>query len=191
MEETQPLDSDKTVSQEISPAVEAASPVIPVAVSECGLQLRAIHLVQLILARADISGGFELSEATIGHEAKLKPDSLSQNSFVATVNWSLSWKENPAPLVMSGRHELLFSTEKNIRESDASYYSEVNSVILLFPYIRQIVEDVTLRSLGRGVLISPLDVPKHVADYWKRKLTPPSPEKVAPEPENDNGENAG
>jgi len=86
--------------------------------------------------------------------------------FISEIKWSLQFPEDqPAPISISGKHHAVFATDVPISKLDARYYAEVNAVILAFPYLRQLVDDLAVKSLGRNIMIPPLDVPKWSVEH--------------------------
>lgn len=124
--------------------------------------LTRVRLRSIVCAAGEVSDEKAIA-GELAPEGELIEGSYSDVGFRALVSWSVEPPEGTRPPVtISGRHELTFTIKKPISASDAEYYAEINSVILVFPYIRQLVEDMSVRSLGRSVMIPPLDVPQFV-----------------------------
>jgi len=62
-----------------------------------------------------------------------------------------------------------FTVTRPIAEDDAKYYAEINAVILVYPYLRQLIDDLSTKSLGRSIMIPPLDVPRFTEDRRNEK----------------------
>jgi len=112
-------------------------------------------------------------------DASLVEGSLEKaeyRGFAATVRWSTKFPEE-APVKISGVHRLVFAVTRPINSDDAEYYSQINSVILLYPYLRQLVDELSAKSLGRSVMTRPLDVVQHVLVHERewRNQTPETP----------------
>lgn len=133
-------------------------------VSDCRLGLTWVRLRFLICTTAD--GSSEMPhQAGVDIKGELVQSSLTPSGFAALITWSVRFLDvSMPPVSISGQHELAFSGE-GINDNTASYYAQVNSVILAYPYVRQVIDDLTMRTLGRGILIPPLDVPARVAQY--------------------------
>ena len=96
--------------------------------------------------------------------------SNDENGFLATVSWSLRFPERAdSPITISGKHQLDFTVTRPIAEDDAKYYAEINAVILVYPYLRQLIDDLSTKSLGRSIMIPPLDVPRFAEDRRNEK----------------------
>ena len=123
-------------------------PKRPASVSDIGLELTNIRLRFLICIPGNEQQ--QIPPATVEHTGKLVADSLNPSGFIAEVTWNLAFpdKDN-APISITGKHYLTFSTSKPIDPSDAIYYSEINAVILAYPYLRQIIEELTTKCLGQ------------------------------------------
>lgn len=157
-----------------NPSAEAPRAVKrPVSVSECGLELTSVRL-HLLICTVGESWESSLPGAEIECEGSLGEESLTAGGFQAEVKWALAFPAGlPAPIVITGRHLLTFSTRKAIAPGDAEYYSQVNSVILAYPYLRQLVDSLSASALGRNVTVRPLDVPKFVrqrTQRWRHSL---------------------
>ncbi len=157
-----------------TPAPSRRHPVIKV--SQCGLQLTKVRLVMLMCTPGEST--VEVPPmADLNYEGKLVKSSLKETSFQAIVTWSLCFPEGvAAPVAISGRHELTFLLNKQISENDASYYAETNSVILVYPYLRQLIDDLSIKSLGRSIMILPLDVPQFVTDQMMKRQPTKEPQ---------------
>ena len=105
---------------------------------------------------------------------------MAEDGFQATVSWS----SGPGVLTVTGAHVLTFSVgAPPFAEYDAKYYSEINSVILAYPYIRQIIDDLSVKCLGRNLMISTLDVPRFVQERmkaWREASTQQDPSSQPP-----------
>ncbi len=153
-----PVQSDEPPNRII---LEARLPKPP-SVSECGLQLVKVRLVSVILGRGDDAGDPPVI-ATLNCVGVLAEGSLIETGFRALVTWSVDFPDGVrSPVSMSGKHELEFTVKEALSQASAEYYAEVNSVVLLYPYVRQLVDELTVKSLGRNVMIRPLDVPQFV-----------------------------
>ncbi len=130
-------------------------------VDECGLKLTAVRLV-LLICNANEAAGRPPASAELDRDATLVGKSVTPDGFKALVSWAVKFPEDIQTLTLSGQHELAFSVDRVISEAHARYYAEVNSVILAYPYIRQLVYDLSAKSLGQNVMIRPLDVPAFV-----------------------------
>lgn len=149
--------------QEIETVSERPSSSQINSVSDCGLRLTKVRLLSLICTPGDMRG--DIPPATLKCQGELREGSLDENGFLSVVSWSLEFPKGAAsPISISGRHELTFTVKEPIADSVAKYYSEINSVILVYPYIRQIIDELTVKCLGRNVMIRPLDVPKFVKE---------------------------
>lgn len=152
-----------------------AEPRRAASVTECGLELKQVKLLFLFCVPGKESQN--VPAATVECTGQLLAESLGTDGFTAEVSWTLAFPDKEtAPITISGKHQLVFSIDKPIMTSDATYYSEINAVVLVYPYIRQIIEDLTVKSLGRNVLIPALDVPKWVRQQAARKSLQPSEE---------------
>ena len=132
-------------------------------VSECGLRFEKARLVMLVCAQGESPKG-RPRVANLECQGSLVEDSLTDTGFRAQVTWHLDFPR-VTPLRMNGRHELTFAVTKAIDEYSAGYYAEVNSVVLIYPYIRQLVDEMTVRSLGHNIMVRPLDVPDFLRKY--------------------------
>lgn len=142
----------------------------PVSVSNCGLALKDVRLVSLVCSAVATQEGEPLVADLLCRGALVK-GSVTATGFHASVSWALSFPDgSKQPISISGKHELIFSVKKAITPDDARYYSEVNSVILAYPYLRQLIDDLSTKSLGRNVMIPPLDVPRFVTERSKAML---------------------
>jgi hypothetical protein len=100
------------------------------------------------------------SAASIKCEGELVSHTDDYSGFKATVSWRVEYKRGFRGPQIHGRHVLRFSVEKPITETDAQYYSCTNAVVLLYPYVRHLVDDLSLKYAGRSMLVPPLDVPE-------------------------------
>jgi hypothetical protein len=89
---------------------------------------------------------------------------MAGEGFRATVSWSL----DADGITITGAYVLTFLIGAlPFDEYDAKYYSQTNSVILVYPYIRQIIDDLSVKCLGRNLMVRTLDVPKFVQERMK------------------------
>lgn len=152
---------------EEAPASKTAGPV---SVSKCGLELVSVRLRLLVVAPGDPHEDIPPT-ANITRQGLLVPDSHTPEGFRAAVSWALEYPEGVTPpITITGKHELVLSLKEAISPQDAEYYAEVNAVIFAFPYVRQLIDDLTAKSLGRNIMIRPLDVPQFVQECVKEKL---------------------
>jgi preprotein translocase subunit SecB len=85
------------------------------------------------------------------------------------VTWTVKFTDvSDPPVSISGQHELAFTGDE-VDAFSARYYAELNSVILVYPYVRQLVDDLTSKALGYSVILRPLDVPARVAEYTDQR----------------------
>lgn len=139
-------------------SAEAARPKrlhSPTPVTQCKLRFLELRLRFL----ACLPGQFteELPPALLECEGKFHSQEALE--FTSEIKWSLKFPgEQPVPISISGQHHAKFITTKPISRLDARYYSEINAVILVFPYLRQLIDDLSVKSLGRNILVPPLDV---------------------------------
>ena len=156
-----------------------AAPSIP-QVTECGLELERVRLVRLICQ----PGPEPLLDEPSCLRALLNPTAeLAQEcafptaAFEADVSWIVEFDADPPPIRISGVHRLRFrATKKDLSEPAVDYYAQINSVILAYPYLRQLVDDICMRCLGQGIAINPLDVPSFVRSgraEWLKKFESP------------------
>lgn len=100
-------------------------------------------------------------------KGELVDGSLSDEGFRARVSWSV----RAGRLAITGAHVLTFSVGMpSFAERDARYYSVINSVILAYPYIRQVIDDLSVKCLGGNLIVRTLDVPKFVQERTKTFL---------------------
>ena len=144
----------------------------PVSVTQCGLALRDVRLAMLLCAPGE-GRDTSVPGSVPNPQGRLVAGSLESNGFTAEVTWTLQFpKESSPPVNITGKHDLTFSVQQPIGPTDAAYYAEVNAVILAFPYIRQVIQDLTAQAIGRAVIVPPLDVPKWVAEQvaaWAKR----------------------
>ena len=146
------------------------------AVTSCGLELTEVRLFSLICIPGTISEDIPTT-ANLKREGDLVPGSLTATGFRASVSWSVEFPtDTTPPIKISGKHTLTFTVKKPISETAAKYYAEINSVILVYPYLRQLIDDLSVKSLGRNIMIRPLDVPKFVQTHSVVKHLPPESE---------------
>jgi len=149
----------------------AAGPVPPqptshvVTVDGCGLQMSRLRLKFLFCS----PGQGRLSDvelATVKASGRLVPNSHNEVGFLAAVTWSLVFEPEgiQPPIAISGEHEVQFGTTIPIDYNSAQYYADINSVILIYPYLRQLISDLAIRSLGQCLIVRPLDVPRFVRE---------------------------
>ena len=137
-------------------------------VTECKLQLVRVRLQMLFCATTDASVETP-HRGEIDIRGELVQQSFSATGFRATVTWQLKLPDlATSPLNITGQHELAFTCD-GIDEPSARYYAEVNSVVLAHPYVRQTIDDVASKTLGRILIIPPLDVPKLVLAYLAQR----------------------
>jgi hypothetical protein len=136
-------------------------------VDEVGLRVASVRL-PFLLCTAESGQGDKQRQAQIefrddGH-GRLVSDSLVEDRFEAEVSWSVDGVD----ITVTGTHRLQFTVDKPIDEDDAHYYAEINAVILVYPYIRQIVDEMAVRAMGKNLLIRPLDVPEFMRTQLRR-----------------------
>ena len=152
-------------AQDPNPADTPPKTQGPASVTDCDLRLSAIKLKTLMLVRAS---GDPLASEGKPPPAYVEPTgrlaSKTDSAFTAEVDWSLfvDTGSSSLPLILKGTHEVEFSVGAGVSAATVQYYAEINSVILAFPYIRQVVDDLCLKTFGRGYLIRPLDVPAFI-----------------------------
>ena len=163
----------------LTPAEDQAAPALPtparlspVSVTQCGLRLTSVRLMMVVCAPGD-EGADVSAEAELQCEAALVEDSLREGGlgFDATVNWSTKFSGAP-PIKISGVHRLSFGVREAVDQDSVEYYSQINSVILLYPYLRQLVDDLSAKSLGCTIMTRPLDVVRFIVDRereWRRQ----------------------
>ena len=134
-------------------------------VHEIGLRLTAIRLRLLMCAPGDVASGRH-RVADLVCKGALVADSLEDTGFLSEVTWQVSFPKS-TPVRINGRHELRFAVSRAIDEYSARYYAEVNSVVFAYPYVRQLVSDLSVKSLGTNILIRPLDVPAFLREREK------------------------
>ena len=133
----------------------------PVSVAVCKLELKNVRLRRLVCMLGDAQE--TIPPAKVECRGSLVEESLLESGFHADVTWTLDFHtDQSSPISIIGTHRLAFSVVRRITKEDAEYYSETNAAILVYPYIRQIVDDLTSKSLGRSIIIPPLDVPKWI-----------------------------
>jgi preprotein translocase subunit SecB len=138
-------------------------PPTPSSVTQCGLELTEVRLLSLICSRHGGVSGNTPSTANLKCNGIYVPDSLTDTDFRALVSWSVDFPEGTkSPIAISGQHALVFTVKDAINEITAEYYAKINSVILIYPYLRQLIDELSVKSLGRNIMIRPLDVPKFV-----------------------------
>ena len=146
-------------------------PYVP-SVSECGLRLLEVRLRFLICTPGD--EGAESTVALAACEGTLKDSSITGSGFQSIVAWSLGFPDGVRPpIAVSGKHELIFGTSKPLSPEAASYFAKVNSVILAFPYVRHLIDFVSVNATGRNLMVLPLDVPSFVVrtrEQWRSEL---------------------
>jgi hypothetical protein len=159
------------------PPAPIQRPRVTKSVGAANLELRTIRLDSLICTL--VSSNAEVYAAEIVKpdcKGELVGDSMDEDGFRARVSWSLG----SGGLAVTGAHILTFSVgTPPFEESDAKYYSEINSVILAYPYIRQIIEDLSVKCLGRNLMISTLDVPRFVQERMKALMESSRPQEPA------------
>lgn len=139
-------------------------------VTESGLRVVEIRLRSLVCVVGETTGALAPT-LEVRSRGSLVPESTTPTGFKSMVSWSLEYPDGtPPPISISGKHELTFTVEKQIRDADRDYYAEVNGVILVFPYLRQLIDDLTVKCLGRNILIAPLDVPRFTQQRVAEKL---------------------
>lgn len=158
-------------------------------VEECQLQLTRVRLVSLMCMRV-ANGGPAPKVADVKHTEALIPDTFGAHGFKAAVDWSLEFPEDSQkpPIIISGRYEVEFSVGKEIEKMTAHYYARTNSLVLAYPYIRQLVDELTASSLGQNIMTRPLDVPAWVKEAGEKYLEEMAEREeearqIAPEPE--------
>jgi len=138
----------------------------PKSVSEAKLELVRVRLASLICtvlqANAEVPPPNQIVAPTCRGE--LVDGSMAGEGFRATVSWSL----DADGITITGAYVLTFLIGAlPFDEYDAKYYSQTNSVILVYPYIRQIIDDLSVKCLGRNLMVRTLDVPKFVQERMK------------------------
>ena len=145
------------------------SPPCPTPVSACALEMRRVKLVFLLCS----PGEAEICDREIAYvepKGRLLEDTFDETGFSASVDWSLKFPEGVAPpIVISGTHQVEFGVNSSVPYDTAKYYAETNSVVLLYPYLRQLISDLTVRGLGRSIMIRPLDVPKFIMKQQRER----------------------
>jgi preprotein translocase subunit SecB len=129
-------------------------------VTDLGLSLVRVQLTS-VLCMIEQAEQLSLmpSVAEIKSEGKLSDGALTNSGFRAEVNWSINLPgAEKKPFSLAGKHAVVFSTTRPATPSDADYYSRVNAVILLHPYLRQLVEDLSAKCLGQSIMLKTLDV---------------------------------
>ena len=180
MSQQDDLRNDTSAAELIPPARVSRGPV---SVGKCGLVLNDVRLQMLMVTRGD-PGVDVPSKADVKYEGKLVEESLGPRGFQSVVRWSLVCDPAPNPVAISGWHELSFSLEKAISEEDARYYAEINAVVLVYPYLRQLIEDLTAKSLGRSIMLKTLDVSSFVSEQQarRREASEPQAQQAGAEP---------
>jgi hypothetical protein len=138
----------------------------PRGVDELKLELTRVRLKSLIctLMDSDVDAASPAQTILPTYVGELVEGSMAEDGFQARVSWS----SRSDVLTVTGSHVLTFSVGvPPFDESDARYYSEINSVILAYPYIRQIIDDLSVKCLGRNLMIPTLDVPRFVQERRK------------------------
>ena len=151
----QPQDGETEVAQKLTVKPRRA----PIAsVTDLGLSLVKVHLTS-ILCIVEQAEQLSLPPADLRHEGKLLPNSLSPNGFRTEVSWFLDIPGiEKKPISIAGKHVVQFSTSRLATKRDAEFYSQINAIILLYPYLRQLVDDLSAKSLGQSIIVSTLDV---------------------------------
>ncbi len=84
-------------------------------------------------------------------------------SFMAYVDWTLR-VATPRPFRAHGTLAMEFAHKPGLQSEAVEYYSQVNAPILAYPYIRQLVVQLTCGRESGPVVVKPLDVPRFVAN---------------------------
>ena len=153
---------------------EQAAPPRPVQdrlipVDECELVLAQVRLGCVECAPAGQSTEPQ-SSVTLECRGELEPKQ-EDNRFRATVSWAVP--EGSLPLVIHGKHVMIFEHNAKLNSISAEYYARINSVILAYPYIRQTVDDLVVKT-GQRLVVLPLDVPGFVRreqELWRRRAS--------------------
>ncbi len=155
---------------DMPPPSEAVIPPQPLrrprGVDDLKLELTRVRLKSLIcsLMASDADPSSPTQTISPKYSGELVEGSMDEDGFKATVSWS----SGPGVLTVTGTHVLTFSVgTPPFDEFDAKYYSEINSVILAYPYIRQIIDDLSVKCLGRNLMIPTLDVPRFIRERRK------------------------
>ena len=171
-------DADGTESPEPAPAPRKGPPLVP-SVTKCGLILQTVRLVRLICQPCPKQLSPESpplsAEVVLTAELFSNTPSAFENTpstFEADVLWNVDFGDDP-PMRIDGVHRLSFSTTTMLEEPAVQYYAQINSAVLAYPYLRQLVDDICMRSLGQCTALKPLDVPKFVLSQrvkWLQQL---------------------
>lgn len=142
-----------------------SAPAYPWTVTKFNLRLSRLMLERLSLD--EVNRGAPPPElATLEMRGRLLEQ--HERGFSCSLEWVLQFPgAGPWPAALCGKHRLEFAHEPGLPEKGAIYYAMVNSIILAYPYVRELVSDITCRVLGQAVIVAPLDVPKFVIERDK------------------------
>ncbi len=148
---------------------EKSKRVLISSVTDLGLSLVKVQMTSLLCLVEQTEQTCLPLGGDLRQEGRLMPGSLSPSGFRSEISWTLEWPGmEKKPLSLAGKHVLIFSTSRPATENDAKFYSQVNSVILIHPYLRQLIEDVSYRCLGQSIMVRTLDVPGFVRRETER-----------------------
>lgn len=152
-------------SAAVTPAAAATPTVATCTVTEYQIRLADISLEKLVFEFEDRDAG-ESTPESVKTDAHL--DASGDDWFTAKVTWSTVFAEGVTPAFkLSGEYQMRFTHKPGLPPVGACYYATVNSVIFLYPYIRQLVGDLIARATGQTVVLPPLDVPAYTATRAK------------------------
>ena len=140
-----------------------------VPVTELALGLDSITRQSLMLTCAGSRRPSDYTPDPLVPKGALVSGSVHDRGFRAIVSWALRLPEEAGlPLAITGKHELEFSVGRRPNSRTAEYYAEVNAVILAYPYIRELIGNLSSRALGRSIVLPPFDVPGFVEEWRAR-----------------------
>lgn len=145
-----------------------ARPVVPTPprktwnVTEFVLRLDALLLQDMELGGVHIDVD-PMPAAKLECDSVLVPGSRGDTSFEVRLKWQVIFDgDEEKPFDLSGCHLLKFGHKKDLSEEGASYYAIVNSFVFAYPYLRQIVNEIASWTVGKALILEPLDVPAYV-----------------------------
>lgn len=147
------------VEQQVAPAPAKPARIPVASVTDLGLSLVRVQLTSLLcVVEQGAQAPLIASTVDVKQSGTFVPGSLSPTGFRSEVTWSLDFPGEVKPFSLAGKHIVVYSTSCEATCFDAEFYSRVNAIILLHPYLRQMVDDLSTKALGQTIMVRTLDV---------------------------------
>lgn len=136
-------------------------------VTKFALRLDALILQDMHLDHVHIDDT-PIPASKLDSTSTLVTDSIDDTSFSVRLSWNVLFEDGKdKPFSLSGEHLLKFKHKEGLSAEGALYYATVNTLIFAYPYLRQLVNEIASWTVGKSLILEPLDVPLYVREREK------------------------